>query len=368
MSLIFLWENFGPMHADRCEAVAATGVPVIGLEMYGGSETYDWEPAEGKGFEKITLFPHSQPHGLPMLWALLRFRMGLKRRLGARPTWFLCHYERVEILIFAMALRLMGDRVFTMGCAKFDDQKRRVFREWLKSWFFLPYQGAIGSALRARDYFRFLGFRSDRVTSGYNTLSIARIRTLSGSAPAPDGMPFAERHFTVVARLVPKKNLFMMLEAYARYASSVPAPRMLHLCGNGPLENELKTRAMALGIADQVVFHGFVQSDAIARLLAKTLVLLLPSIEEQFGNVVIEAQAMGLPVILSYNCGARDILVRSGVNGFVIEPDNPEGVAWFMEKLCADEALWRRMALAAQGFAPRGDAAVFARGVAELAG
>jgi len=92
----------------------------------------------------------------------------------------------------------------------------------------------------------------------------------------------------------------------------------------------------------------------------------LPSIEEQFGNVIPEAQAMGLPVILSDNCGGRDLLVRSGVNGFVIEPDNARGMAFFMGLLSEDEGLWRKMCLESQLFAERADSARFAEAVEAL--
>jgi glycosyltransferase involved in cell wall biosynthesis len=92
----------------------------------------------------------------------------------------------------------------------------------------------------------------------------------------------------------------------------------------------------------------------------------LPSIEEQFGNVIPEAQAMGLPVILSDNCGGRDLLVRSGVNGFVVESDNPEGLAYFMQLLSEDEGLWRRMCVASQIFVERANSARFADAVEAL--
>ncbi len=75
---------------------------------------------------------------------------------------------------------------------------------------------------------------------------------------------------------------------------------------------------------------------------------------------------MGLPVILSENCGARDQLIRSGVNGFVVEPDNPAGLAYFMSLLDQDESLWRRMSLATEPFAMLGDASLFAQAVVKL--
>jgi glycosyltransferase involved in cell wall biosynthesis len=130
----------------------------------------------------------------------------------------------------------------------------------------------------------------------------------------------------------------------------------------------LRRKVDELDLGGSVVFHGFVQAEGICRILTSTLALLLPSIEEQFGHVVIEAQAMGLPVILSHNCGACDLLVRSGVNGFVIEPDNPQGMAFFMSLLCADEELWRKMCLATRSFVAQGDVRLFVEAVASLLG
>jgi len=254
-----------------------------------------------------------------------------------------------------------------MGCSKFDDYERRLMREVVKSIFFFPYIGGISSGKRARDYMRFLGIPAARVRTEYNTLSIDRIRRMAGVLPAPDGVPFEERHFIIVARFVPKKNLAMALDAYSQYAKIAQEKlKPLHLCGAGPMEAELRAKVAELGLTDQVVFRGFLQTDDIARALGHSLALLLPSIEEQFGNVVIEAQAMGLPVIVSDNCGARDALVRSGVNGFIVEPDNPVGLSFFMSTIAGDRELWVRMCSEARASAHLGDVCAFAKGVSDL--
>lgn len=361
MRIIFLWENFGPMHVDRCEAVAKNGKNVLGIELYGKSDTYDWIPENGSTFQKVTLFKYNRPRGIVLLNTLIKFRIR-----NGKSNWFLCHYEWWEIFLFACFLRLMGDQVFTMGCSKFDDWPRNSIREASKRLFFLPYKGAVGSGVRSKDFFHFHGIPESRIAVEYNTLSLERIRKLSGATPAPNGLAYEDRYFTIVARLVPKKNLNMALKAYAMYAKDHPCPRLLHICGNGPLEKELKEKAFSLGIENQVIFHGFIQTQAIAEKLGSTLALILPSIEEQFGNVVIEAQAMGLPVLLSDVCGARDNLVRTGVNGFVFEPDNPEGLAWFMKLIDNDQILWERMSEAALQYANKGDALNFAKGVLYL--
>ena len=113
-------------------------------------------------------------------------------------------------------------------------------------------------------------------------------------------------------------------------------------------------------------FEGFVQTEQVCELLATTLVLLLPSVEEQFGIAALEAIAMGVPVIVSDNCGVRDRHVRAGINGFVVEPDSARGMANFMTHLGSKETRWRQMAAACAPFAEAGDVSWFARAVEAL--
>ncbi len=366
-SVVFVWDNFGPGHVDRCEAVAAHLGPafaVHGIELASKSLTYAWTAPDEQGFVKPTLFPGRSLEGISV-WKRAAALLRACLRHG-RADFFFCHYEDPAILCVAAALRLARRRVYVMDCSKFDDYERVLWREVVKYFFHLPYHGGITSGIRSRDYKRFLGVPASRLATNYNVISVARVRQMAAAPAAPAGTPHADRHFTVVARLVPKKNLFVALSAYAEYARSTPCPRPLHLCGSGPLEARLRQHARNQDVDRLVTFHGFLQAEGICRILANSLALLLPSIEEQFGNVVIEAQAMGVPVILSDSCGARDQLIRTGVNGFVIEPDNPRGLAFFMRLLATDEELWTRMAEAAETFVGRGDTPDFARAVASL--
>lgn len=366
--LIFVWDNFGPLHADRCEAVAEhfkDRYEVIGVEIAGQSKVYGWIPEEGERFKKITLFEGQAMEEIPG-FQLFRNVLNTCLSMEGGAHIFMCHYQSPPIFACATVLRLMGRHVYAMGCSKFDDYPRNLKREVAKSLLFLPYRGAIASGIRSTDYMRFLGIPAKRVKAPYNTVSLERIRALAGLSPAPEGIPFSERHFTIVARLVPKKNLTMALKAYAIYSARSSKPRPLHIFGTGPLDAQLREQARQEGIADLVHFRGFQQTDVISAAYGRSLALLLPSIEEQFGNVVPEALGMGLPVILSDNCGARDLLVRSGVNGFVIEPDNPEGMAYFMKLIAEDEQLWRRLAISAKEFAERADSSRFAEAVAAL--
>ncbi|MBV9275753.1 MAG: glycosyltransferase [Verrucomicrobia bacterium] len=95
---------------------------------------------------------------------------------------------------------------------------------------------------------------------------------------------------------------------------------------------------------------------------------MLSSKEEQWGLVVNEALALNLPALVSTNVGARDTLVRQGVNGFVIEPSNVNGWVWCMTQLSRSKELWSRMAAASSRIAPLGDVAESSKRCAKLLG
>jgi L-malate glycosyltransferase len=367
-AVAFVWANFGPYHVDRLEAAAAAlrdTHRVVGIEIGGASQVYPWARTEaGPSFERITLFPDRQFESISSWQTLISLaRACLKAR--ARHV-FLCHYERLDISLIALLLRALGCRVYSMIESKFDDKQRVLWRELVKKVFFLPYQGAIVGGERSRDYLQFFGFDPAKIQFGYDTVSMDRIRRLAGAPPAPAGTGFKERHFTIVARLVRKKNIITALSAYADYCRLAGSKaRELHICGSGELEDELRAAANHLHI-DGVVFRGFVQSAEVARILSSTLALVLPSVEDQWGLVVNEALAMGVPILCSLNVGARDLLVRTAINGYLFEPDNPDGLSRLFFSLGSDEDEWRRLAEGSSRLAPLADTTQFGRAIAKI--
>jgi L-malate glycosyltransferase len=365
--VVFVWDNFGPMHVDRCEAMArrfANSRQVIGIELSGKSSTYDWQETAPREFLKLTLFAGraiTDVSVLKRVIALLRACLSIKG-----GEYFFCHYEEVTIFVTAIILRLRGRRVFIMNDSKYDDKPRYMIKETIKWFFLLPYNGALVASKRSGQYFEFLHFPKSQIAYGYDTISVQRIREQAACSDATRAPDFTSRHFTVVARMVPKKNLFNVLEAFASYRSLTRTPRELHFCGSGPLEQEVRRRVDQLGLANAVVFHGFVQSEQISRILADSLALILVSTEEQFGLAVAEALALSIPVIVSPNCGARDELVRSGVNGFLVEPDNARGLAHFMDSVASDENTWRMLSAGASEMAELADVSRFVSGCDEL--
>ena len=349
-----LFAQFAAYHVDRCEAVArrlGDRCDVLAVEVATRSATYAWEPS-GPTFHarKQTLFPGRSFDEIP---PLRRFWAALRALRGCDAVFIGIGYNEPDVILLSWVLRLLGVQVIAFSDSKFDDKLRGAGFELFKQFALQAYSGAIVAGPRHRDYFRFLGFRRRRVLLGYDTVSADRIRGLAGEATAD----FAQRLLVFVGRFVAKKNLPLLIEGYAAYAASAgPAARRLILAGSGAEETALRQQVAALGLTGQVEFAGFLKGDEVARLLARALALILPSSEEQWGLVVNEALAVGLPVILSTQAGSREMLVRNLVNGFLVEPNSAEGIAAAITAIDRDEQTWQRLSDMARSRAWLGDA------------
>jgi glycosyltransferase involved in cell wall biosynthesis len=143
-----------------------------------------------------------------------------------------------------------------------------------------------------------------------------------------------------VGRLVPDKNLALLIEVFAECGFS-SGEAELELCGTGPLEGELRELAARLGVA--VRFRGFVAPSELPAVYASADVLALVSTYEPFGVTVREAAAAGLPVICSERAGAAGDVAVDGENAVVVDPSDRSTVAEALRVLVRDEALRARL-------------------------
>ena len=356
-TIALLWSQFAAYHVDRCEAVARRlegRAEVLAVEVASSSALYAWE-ASGAivGARKVTLFAGCSFEAIPR-WRRLAAQFRLLRH--CRMVFVGIGYDQPDVIALSWLLWLWGVRVILLSESKFDDFPRTMGFELFKSLVLAPYDAAIVGGRRHISYLRLLGFRRRKVLPGYDGVSLARIRTQGGGALAPDGTTFAARPFIYVGRFVEKKNLLELVDGFAGYTQAARAPtRRLVLVGSGPLEGAIRQRASELGISSYVDFPGFLGAQEVSRLLADALALVLVSSVEQWGLVVNEALAFGLPVIVSGPVGSRDALVRNLVNGYVLEKGSIEGLARAMTSLAENETLWRAMVEASHNRAWMGD-------------
>ena len=127
---------------------------------------------------------------------------------------------------------------------------------------------------------------------------------------------WAPYNFIFVGRLIPPKNLPLLLQAFAEVQKNAPDWGLV-LLGEGEQKAELQTMAATI---PNVRFEAGVPWYKVAEYLALADVLVLPSESEPWGLVVNEAMICGLPVLVSEPSGCVDDLVQVGKNGWVFHP------------------------------------------------
>ncbi len=167
--------------------------------------------------------------------------------------------------------------------------------------------------------------------------------------------PLAERPLEIsyVGRLERYKRVDVLLHAAARLLPRFPDLQVV-LIGRGSDRERLEALAEDLRIASRTRFVGFLSDDDRDALLSRSRVCVCPSEKEGWGLTVIEANAVGTPVVASDAPGLRDS-VRSGETGFLVRLGDVEGFADRIGALLrADEAA-ERMATAALAWSQRFD-------------
>ena len=229
------------------------------------------------------------------------------------------------------------------------DSTRIWWKEETKRCFVRLCSAALVGGTWSREYVIHLGMLSESVFDGYDVVDneyfragAERARLDSVRARASLGLP--RDYFLTCARFEPKKNLRRLIEAYSVYVQQVgPDPWYLVIVGDGPSRAVLESFARDLGIGDLVVFKGLAGYRELPGIYGLAKAFVHASTTEQWGLVVNEAMAAGLPVLISERCGCVSELVKEAVNGFTFNPLRIEEIAHKMHLIHKDQSLLQSM-------------------------
>src|SRR5215470_51152 len=145
---------------------------------------------------------------------------------------------------------------------------------------------------------------------------------LPAGVTIPDGTPV----FVAAARLIPPKGIDLLIRAVAAYERKF-GPCQLWILGEGPEAPALAELARELHVEDAVVFAGMVGHEELKGALQASRLLVLPTLRDLIGRVVVEALTVGVPVVVSPLTGAAGTVVLDGVNGIVTDPRDSEALS-----------------------------------------
>jgi len=302
--------------ADRKDVEIHLVVPAV---WYQFGRTLIADASDVSGLT-VHILPIWFPRAGPMSW-YLHFYPGLRKLLGQVDPDVIHLWEEPWSVVALQASFLKGRAAMVLEVDQnilkrlpppFETIRKLVLR---KTDHILSRSDEATAVVRAR------GYRGPATPIGYGV-------DLMTFHPEPQP-PRADLRIGYVGRLVEEKGLDDALDAMAKAA----APVSFAIMGEGPYESALRQRVDALGLTARVTFQGWgSQADVAAFLQSLDVMVLLTrttnSVREQFGRVIVEAQACGVPVIGS-QCGAIPSVVGDG--GWIVPERDPGALAKLLD-------------------------------------
>lgn len=150
-----------------------------------------------------------------------------------------------------------------------------------------------------------------------------------------------------IARLVEKKGIEYSIRAFAKTAQENQFIKY-NIIGDGILRENLEKLIQELNLKDRVEILGWKNQSEVTQLLSESDILLAPSVTAKDGDeegtpvVIMEAMAMGLPVISTWHSGIPE-MIKDGVSGFLVPERNVEELAKKINYLIQHPEIWEKM-------------------------
>ena len=326
-------------HVARAQAaaraLAATGREVLALETTRSNDAW-WPPSDRcDGLIRRSLFQETNYSQLTNVQICRRAVEALEElQPGAVVVLGWAFPESLEALRWC---RLNDRAAVIVSESKADDSPRRRLSETIKRRIIGLADSMLVGGRPHRDYAIELGMPPDRVFLGCDVVDNDYFRAATDAVRAnpaamdrramglPDG-PF----WLTSNRFIPRKNLPALLDAYAHYRQAVGADAWaLVLLGDGEQRPLLEAKIHRENI-DGVWLPGYRPIDQLPNYYGLAEAFIHPALNEQWGLVVNEAMASGLPVLVSRTVGCRYDLVKDGENGFLFDPTSTDEIAGAM--------------------------------------
>jgi glycosyltransferase involved in cell wall biosynthesis len=173
-------------------------------------------------------------------------------------------------------------------------------------------KGILAVSIFAEDYFKSLGVKSDKIYRfGY-------FRTVKSY---PQNQSFNKvTQFVFVGQVIERKGIMILLEAI-KIIHQTNQSFHLTIIGTGELEATLKVFINKNQLQNTVTLLGAINSENVSDYIEKSELLILPSVFDGWGMVVNEALQISLPVLISDQCGAKE-LIKHEFNGLIFKSES----------------------------------------------
>jgi glycosyltransferase involved in cell wall biosynthesis len=350
ITVLLALHRIGPYHHIRLQA-AVKELSLHVLETRPYSQEYPWAFHPEAGYPIHRLHGHLDPEQDPPITCLdeqLATLLDLlKPQVVASVGYHEIAYQRLLLATQRRKIPLV-----IMVDSREQDMPRSHIKEWLKSQLLRAYGSALVSGSESRRYLEKLGLPGAAIFQPWDVIDNRFFFEAANQHPILCGGPISSwPHFLCVSRFVEKKNHAGLIAAYGHYQHQ-GGHWGLRLIGSGPLQMEILTAIAQLPYPARVQVDPFQQLEGLAVSYAQASAFVLASHSDQWGLVVNEAMAAGLPCLVSNGCGCRADLIDHGRTGWSFDPTNLEQLAGLMfdcerqrseDRAAMVSAAWQRL-------------------------
>jgi len=404
MTIAMCFAQFGPYHHARVCAVQrllkeeaarhkrSVDLKCIPVQIAASTTTYKWKiqtgTSESESDEEICDGLRTLSEGafetVSPLKVFLQAR-NLFRDQGVKIAFVPSYSPAPNLALFAAA-KSLGLRTVMMNDSHAATEQARGWKKWIKRQIVKKFDAAFVAGVPHKRHFASLGLPANQIFTGYDAIDnnfftactekvYTKALEVGGKMALRQAYGLPPRYFLSLGRMVEKKNLPTLLEAYARFCARTQTDEVspqdavaLVFVGSGDLEHSLQEQARTLGMQviekhgpmeikpqrsttnqsidvnprlGNVFFYGFrqIKENSIFYSLADSFVL--PSLKEEWGLVVNEAMVCSLPVLVSRAAGCvEDLLEGSALgcgaiqectNGYVFDPTSVQALTRALE-------------------------------------
>jgi 1,2-diacylglycerol 3-alpha-glucosyltransferase len=357
INLALLVTNYGPYHIARLESlsqdITSKNIRAVGIELSRSEQKYPWQTKlDNLNCPIISVINNSALEETKVTYLIDKLLKTLKQ---VEPNILaISGYFNPSMLAALFWCRLRNKPAILFSETTESDFERVWWKEKIKSLIVKQFKSALVGGQPHKRYLIKLGMPEQAIFVGYDivgndTFNPEKIKHL----PKPLSKPF----FLTINRFIAKKNLPFLLSSYAEYYNQLRESAWdLVLCGDGELRQQIEQQITELNLESVVHLPGFLQQKQLLPYFAHAGCFIHASTTEQWGLVVNEAMAAGLPVLVSNRCGCYEDLVLEGVNGFGFDPENSQQLTDLMLTISSENIVRHKMGQAGlkhiQNFAP----------------
>jgi glycosyltransferase involved in cell wall biosynthesis len=345
-TLCWVLPDVGHYHHARISALAMLGrmgIVVLSIGGISGFREFRLREDAAGSYRLRTLFPQDFYADLPPRRVKIALHAELQH-LAPAVVLIQGWSESYSLAALDWCLKTQTPAIVTSE-SQITDFPRSAWKEHVKRRVIAGFRSALVGGKPHVEYLAQLGMPRERIFTGYDVVDNAHFASGADAARADASavrarLNLPERFFLASGRFIEKKNFPRLLQAYTRYRDAVLRTAReplwsLVLLGDGELRPELERLRAGLGLAEHVLLPGFKGYQELPAFYGLASAFVHPSTTEQWGLVVNEAMATGLPVLVSKPCGCAPDLVEEGRNGWTFDPSDVGALSELMVRVSA---------------------------------